>query len=270
MISIITISFNQNKFLPRCIESIRSQGFTNYEHVIVDPGSVDGSREFLSGLDDKRIKLCLKPDKGPAEGLNNGISVCTGDVIMYVNADDAMPPGTLRFVDDFHRNHPDDDILIGNGWTIDANDRPIAFIRSDRFTPLRYGLSVGTVLQQASSFKRRLLDRGLKFNVENRVNWDTELLFDIYKLRARFAYVNRSLGYFRIYDGTITTSGSFDEQLKIKRRELLDSSLTPRLLIIVKSLAPYARLFKFAKNRLLNTLRRPEFPEFLELKKESL
>ncbi|MBX7444918.1 MULTISPECIES: glycosyltransferase [unclassified Arthrobacter] len=266
-ISIVTISYNQVAFLPYCLESIRSQGFQDYEHIIVDPGSTDGSREIARSRADPKIKLIFEADSGPADGLNKGLAAATGDIFIYLNADDELPPRALQRLSDLHEEHSGSAILIGNGWTIDDEGRPIAYVMSDKFTPYRYALSVGTVLQQATSFKRQALT-GLRFNEENRVNWDTEFLFDALGARLTISNVRDCLGYFRLQDDSITVSGRYAAQLTAKRQSLIKLNAGLPAYLSGRLLAPLARIAKKSRTTAYNAVSRPVFPGLSRVQKE--
>lgn len=227
---------------------------------MVDPGSTDGSREWLESLDDKRVRLVFKKDSGPAEGLNNGLNACQSEIFIYLNADDELAPSALQATYDIHTRNPTADVVIGNGWTFDEHGRPIKFIRSDRFSPHRYAFSVSSVLQQATSFKWRLFDSGLRFDESNRYTWDTKLLYEASRLRARFLYVNDTLGYFRLHSESITASGRYEENLKISRDLLISSSVGPswQTLGAIGSLP--ARSIKYLINSVWKLWNRPKFP----------
>lgn len=68
-VSVVTISYNQAKFFPACIKSVAAQEGP-YEHIIVDPGSTDGSREIIEANRSHFSNIILEKDDGPADGLN--------------------------------------------------------------------------------------------------------------------------------------------------------------------------------------------------------
>lgn len=267
-ISIVTISYNQIDFLPLCVESIRSQDFDDYEHIVVDPGSSDGSREWLVDNSNSKMSLVFESDSGPADGLNNGVSHSKGEIFIYLNADDELPPGALRRIDDIHKRHAASDVIIGNGWTIDHLGNPVKHVISDRFSPFRYALSVGTVLQQATSFKRSALEGGLSFNAENRVNWDTEFLFDAAAANLSFINVQDCLGLFRLQDNSITVSGRYASQLASKRRELTTIHAGITAYRIGHALSPIARCYKRVTSIWTRITSKPSFPGLSRLQKD--
>lgn len=246
-VSIVTISFNQGGYLRRNRRSVEAQDYP-IEHVIVDPGSTDGSRELIRewAAEDPDVVAIFERDAGPADGLNKGFRAISGDVWLYLNSDDELAPGAIEHIVRVHADQPQIDVLIGNGWTIGADGAPIRFVRSDRFSPARYAAGVGTVLQQATSFKRRVRGPETIFNQGNRYNWDTELLFDLYRGGATFSYTDEVLGYFRLQPESITMSGRHLSGLQAERDRLISSVPNYPLL---RALSLPARALKRANPR---------------------
>ena len=104
-ISIITITYNSAKTLPRALESVRSQKYDEIEHIIVDGASTDGTVELVkayaaehqSGLASSKkgpggssIRWISEPDSGIYDALNKGIRMATGDVIGFLHSDDVF------------------------------------------------------------------------------------------------------------------------------------------------------------------------------------
>lgn len=259
-VSIITISMNQRHYLERCVSSVQGQSFEDFEHIVVDPGSRDGSQEWVASLSDPRIRLITEPDNGPAQGLNNGVKAAQGGIILYLNADDALPPEALHNAVKRHEQYPRADVIIGNGWTIGPGDEPIAFVRSDKFTPLRYSLGIGTVLQQATSIKRGIFDQGLTFNESNRFNWDSELLFDAFRMGASLRRVPDTLGYFRLQPESITMSGLYEAGLTAERRRLREIGLAGAPRFVATAASPFARAAKKVTNSVRDAISPPSFP----------
>lgn len=239
---------------------MRSQNFADYEHIVIDAGSSDGSREWLSSNSDEQTHLVFESDAGPSDGLNKGLLRSKGDVFLYINADDELAPEALARIDKLHSDHAGVDVVIGNGWTIDSLGNPVRHIRSDRFTPFRYASSVGTVLQQATSYKRGLIDNGIRFNLDNRVNWDTEFLFDAVSAGFKSLNVTDCLGYFRLQSNSITVSGRYDELLFTKRRQLISQHAGTAQARIGLLVSPLARIGKRLRTAWWNRTQTPVFP----------
>jgi glycosyltransferase involved in cell wall biosynthesis len=214
-LSIVTISFNQARFLEACIQSVVTQKTDGIEYIVVDPGSTDSSRDILEKSRPEIDNLILEPDAGPADGLNKGFAVATGDIFGYINADDRFVAGTFEFVRRYFVAHPEVDVLCGAIRIIDQNDRISLRARAaDQFNVRRYAAGVCIVGQQATFFRRTAFERVGGFNVANRVAWDGELLADFGLAEMNFATVRKILGDFRVYRGTISNSGhSYMEKL---------------------------------------------------------
>ena len=102
-ISIITITYNSAKTLPRALESVRQQKYDDIEHIIVDGASTDGTVEIIKnyskghskGPSDKvpstkEVRWVSEPDGGIYDALNKGIRMATGDVIGFLHSDDVL------------------------------------------------------------------------------------------------------------------------------------------------------------------------------------
>src|SRR3546814_11032429 len=76
--SVVTISYNQAKFLRRAIDSVLNQSGVDLEYIVVDPGSSDDSRAIIDSYGDRIGHRVYEPDQGPADGLNKGFAHATG------------------------------------------------------------------------------------------------------------------------------------------------------------------------------------------------
>ncbi len=94
-LTIITINFNHKDGLKRTINSIVSQTFTDYEWIVVDGGSNDGSKKLLEQYIDKFAWWCSEPDKGVYNAMNKGIAHATGEYINFMNAGDCFASPTI-------------------------------------------------------------------------------------------------------------------------------------------------------------------------------
>src|ERR1039458_1375445 len=92
-VSIVTISFNQAEFIERTILSVLTQDYLDIEYIVVDPGSTDGSRDIIERYRSRISKIILRPDRGAADGLNNGFAEATGEIFGFLNSDDLLRPG---------------------------------------------------------------------------------------------------------------------------------------------------------------------------------
>jgi glycosyltransferase involved in cell wall biosynthesis len=218
-VSVVTVSYNQAKYLRSCIDSVLLQDYADIEYIIVDPGSVDGSREIIESYGSKIIKI-FERDDGAADGLNKGFSVSTGDILYFLNSDDLVLPGALSFAVDFFKKNPLTDVLHGAGYIIDGDGNIQKYIRATRFGVDLYLYGCVNLLQQSFFFRRSAFERTSGFNRKNRVCWDGELFLDMKLAGAKFKAVSKPLGVFRIYPGTITSAAEHANKLRLAHKEL--------------------------------------------------
>lgn len=214
-LSVVTISFNQSRFLEDCIRSVLAQKTPEIEYIVVDAGSTDGSRDIIEKYSREIDRVILEPDEGPADGLNKGFSAARGEIYYYINADDKVAPGAFDFALKYFNMNPGVDVVCGASWMIDEGGRRKARKRtSDRFDSTRYVAGICTVVQQATFFRGSAFRAVGGFNKENRVAWDGEILVDMALAGCAFQTVFRILGEFRIYGDTITGSSGYREKYR--------------------------------------------------------
>ncbi len=225
-ISIVTISYNQVYFLKKCIDSVLEQNYPNLEYIVVDPGSSDGSRDLIDSYGDKIIRVYEK-DNGPADGLNKGFRIATGDVLFFLNSDDILKPRALEYVSNFFSRHGNIDVLMGCGDLINADGGLISLATATKFTAKRYLYGGVSFLQQATFFRAEAFCKVGGFNNKNRTCWDGELFLKMALNDCKFKFVSKQLGSFRIHDDAITGSGKFTE-LYIEQGKILFEEIMGR------------------------------------------
>ena len=220
-IGIVTISYNQAKYLPRAIESVNVADPQHLEYVIVDPGSTDGSRQLIERYRRRFSRVIFEPDQGPPDGLNKGFAATSAEILGYLNSDDCFTPGALDFVLRYFEQHREIDVLCGAIRIIDEQGRPSVRRRTpDRIDLRRYAYESCFFWQQATFFRRDAFLATAGFNLGSRTAWDGELVVDMALAGCRFAYTNKLLGDFRIYGDSITGSGRLRDALRSDRTHL--------------------------------------------------
>ena len=206
-LSIVTLSFNQAPYLERALESVLNQDYGDVEYIVIDPGSTDGSRDILARYADRLSALVLEPDAGPGDGLNKGFARATGDVLGYLNADDAYLPGAFREAMAAFAAPDRPDVVCGHGYIVDGNGKVTRRMRSAPFGLKRFAYGVSVQMQQSTFFRADAFARTPGFNNDNRTCWDAEILMELARAGARFRIVDRYWSLFRIYEGSISGSG---------------------------------------------------------------
>lgn len=217
--SIVTISYNQVRFLEQAIRSVIEQDYQDIEYIVVDPGSTDGSRELIGRYRERIDKVVFEPDTGPADGLNKGFSIATGDIYGFLNSDDLLLQGALSNIRSAFDKMPAVDVISGHTFVIDENDQKLCKFYSRYFSLFRYAYGAATLAQQSTFFRSTAYKKTTGFNVSNSVTWDGELWFDMARSGAKFSTYNKILSCFRLYQGSITGSKRLkEEQSKCDKR----------------------------------------------------
>ena len=87
--SIVVPVYNTEKYIRKCLDSIKNQTYTNYEVIIINDGSTDNSLEIINEYTkNKKFKVYTTKNKGLSEARNNGVKHCTGDYILFIDSDD--------------------------------------------------------------------------------------------------------------------------------------------------------------------------------------
>lgn len=127
LISVVMSVYNGEKYLETAIASILSQTVSDFEFIIIDDGSKDGTREILSrhSARDGRLKVISCENRGIAISLNDGLSVAQGSLIARMDADDiALPERFARQVA-YLEAHPDCGLIGGQILYTDPDNRPL-------------------------------------------------------------------------------------------------------------------------------------------------
>ena len=215
LISILTLSFNHYAFLPNNIESVSSQTYLNYEHLIIDAGSRDGSREYLLGQAKKNSKLVLifEPDDGPADGLHKAMKRALGEIIICLNSDDYFIPGALNSVAEMYLARPDAAGYTANGYVLNEKLGKKKFQFTDKVTSWRFSTGKLCVMHPSTAYNADFIrTNNLNFNTKSRTCWDWEMLADILIHKGKFVKTNRIWSVFRIHGNQRNSSGALTDE----------------------------------------------------------
>ena len=122
-LSIITPVFNGVGYISECIENVRSQSVEGIEHLIIDGGSTDGTRERVSELLAvyPHLRLVSEKDAGQSDAMNKSIRLASANIIGVLNVDDFYAPGAVAEGLAFLEHHSDVDFVAGNCRVINEN-----------------------------------------------------------------------------------------------------------------------------------------------------
>lgn len=219
-VSIVTISFNQVDFLEQAIQSVIGQDYDDVEYIVVDPGSTDGSRDFIERYRDKISRVIYDPDNGPADGLNKGFALATGEIFGFLNSDDILLPGAIRRAVEYLTENKHVDVVSGHTLITDEKGKIIRKSHSDRLTLTRAAYGAAVLMQQSTFFRANRYHESGGFNLQNKVAWDGELFIDMAMRGATFAVVDEFWSMFRLHNESITSSMRLDQAYRAYRKHI--------------------------------------------------
>lgn len=219
--SIVTPSYNQGRYLPDCIESVKAQTGVSWEHLVIDAGSTDETLNVLRAH--PHLKWVSEPDQGMSDGINRGFRKATGDWVMWLNTDDYLLPGALAKVAAVANQHPTADIIYGDCLFVDQARQPIRRKRDHRF---HFGvlLFYGCYIASTSTFlKRRIITDGQLLDLDYKVCMDFEYYVRLALAGYRFEYLPEVLAEFRWHGqntSTVLHTRRRAERLQVQRKYL--------------------------------------------------
>lgn len=176
-ITIVTPTYNCGHLIRRCIESVTSQGYPNLEHIVVDGGSSDDTVEVLKSY--PHLRWISEKDTGEANALNKGLTMVTGEIVCWLNADDYLHPDALLPVGEVFSNNPDWELVFGNTHMVDPHGKILwvknSFAGTSLKTLVKWWEHGSMPHQPSMFFRRRLFDRIGSLNESLHFSIDLEL-----------------------------------------------------------------------------------------------
>jgi glycosyltransferase involved in cell wall biosynthesis len=153
LVSIITPSYNQVRYLEQTIQSVLGQSYARLEYLLVDGASTDGSLEIIHKYADKFAWWVSEPDAGQAEAINKGLCRAHGKYVAWLNSDDIYLPGAIERAVSAFEQHPEAGMVFGDVLAIDQNGQTTNRLRYSDWSLL--DLMAFRVIGQPSVFMRR-------------------------------------------------------------------------------------------------------------------
>ena len=208
MISIITITYNAERWLERTMKSVLGQTSKEYEYIIVDGGSKDGTVDIIKRLEPQfegRLSWRSEPDKGLYDAMNKGIQRAKGDFVWFMNAgDEIYAPETLAHIVEAAKD--DTDIVYGKACIVNAEGVKVS--EHHKVTPpdlqRKHLLNGLVVCHQAILVRRSIAD---KYNTDYRICAD-------YDWVVRAVTASRKNAYLDEYVCKFLTEGVSQKQRK--------------------------------------------------------
>jgi glycosyltransferase involved in cell wall biosynthesis len=184
LFSIITTTYNCGAKIDRTWESLVTQDFADFEYLIIDGNSKDGTRERLAAIKDSRFRSSSEPDQGIYDAMNKGIERARGRYLFFLGAGDLLLPGVLQKIS---RHLPESDAALVYGNVLMGADN---LVYDGRFSRLK--LCCRNICHQAIFYGRDVFKLAGNFNLKYRIlaDWAFNLkCFGDGRIAARFVPV---------------------------------------------------------------------------------
>lgn len=164
LVSVILPVYNDERYIFNSVESILNQTYDNFELIIINDGSNDGTYDILNGFDDARLKILNKKNEGLVKALNDGISLANGNYIARMDSDDIAYVQRLEKQVIFLEKNKDIDILCTDVDLIDENGIIIGcaidrdFSMEAIYNFMRFKSTGKPIVHPSVMFRRGLID----------------------------------------------------------------------------------------------------------------
>ena len=172
LVSVVTPSFNQARYLEQTIRSVLEQDYPRIEYIVIDGASQDGSVEVIRKYESKLAYLVSENDSGQAEAINKGLARSTGEIIAWLNSDDYYLPGAVASAVKILEEIPDVVLVYGDMLAVDENGQTTNIMKYGQLSLA--DLLCFQIIGQPSVFFRRgalkkagLLDTALHFLLDH-------------------------------------------------------------------------------------------------------
>ncbi|MDR3137705.1 MAG: glycosyltransferase family 2 protein [Tannerellaceae bacterium] len=231
LVSIVVAGYNAERFVKKCLESISRQHYGDWEAVLVDDGSEDGTGEIFvkRAKEDSRFKAIVKENGGTSSARNKGLSVCTGEWVWFVDADDWLELCALEELSKIVQETDADIVGFNHFFNVPyqkgTNERMVEWKQraihpevltkegkdelkwlalgtmSPCYVEARTGLRIAPIREAWSKvFRRSFLEAyGIRFDEKVSIVEDTVFCFDAFVYANKVAIYNRYLIHYRMH-----------------------------------------------------------------------
>jgi glycosyltransferase involved in cell wall biosynthesis len=211
LVSIMMPAFNAAEFINQAIDSVLAQTYPHWELIIIDDGSMDETAAIVKANDESRIRYFYQPNAGEAAARNTALAYMQGELVAFLDADDAYLPDHLSTTISYLNQHPERDAVYTDGYHIDQDGRQLQTLSSRRRGPFEGGI-FEQVLRASDVFgpPMTMVIRRSLF-IEHNLGFDTRIVigpdwdFQAHLTEhANFGYLDRPTCLYRVHTSNIT------------------------------------------------------------------
>jgi glycosyltransferase involved in cell wall biosynthesis len=238
-ISIITVNYNNAEGLRRTIESISCQSYKNFEYIIIDGASTDGSKEVILNNEKNISYWVSEKDNGIYNAMNKGIKAASGEYLLFMNSGDFLYNETI--IEDVIKNLAEGDEIVYGDALVRNESKNWEVIQKH---PEKLNFSYfyrQTICQQACIIKKTLFDTIFFYNEDYKICSDWE--FFIYAIYIKLIRVRKIDFLITIYDSTGVSGNPNFKKIAVAEREKTLEKYFPLYI------EDYKLLLRYSSNR---------------------
>jgi len=245
MISIITPTFNSERFIEKCIKNVINQKCLDVEHIFIDNNSTDKTLEIIKKYSRKydHIRYISEKDKGQSDAMNKGIKIAKGEIISFLNVDDFYEQNTLNKILKIFAKLPEPSFVVGN-CNIWADNNKLITINKPKKLKLK-DMALGWYanhhpVNPSAYFYHKSIHKRIGY-YDTKDNYALDIDFILRAVQhSNVLYINQTFGNYRRIKGTKTYESiekGKNERLKKKvfKKYLKDLPISQRFEILLKS-----------------------------------
>jgi glycosyltransferase involved in cell wall biosynthesis len=226
-LTIVTPSWNGERFIREAVESITQQRYPDLEHIVFDARSTDNTLALLAQF--PNVMVHSEPDRGIYDALNKGVAQAHGEIIGFLNTDDLYPEGVLVEIGSMFAQDPDLDVVVGHSCLFETDDqgrRRVLFVRAHvnqngLWLP---ELAFGVPGFNGCFFRRRVFDKLGNLSIRYRITGDREFLMRLSIAGVKAARIDKPAILYRAHAGSLSMNPEKSNLLRIGR-EYVDMSM---------------------------------------------
>jgi glycosyltransferase involved in cell wall biosynthesis len=208
-ISILTPCRNGARFIADAIESVRTQGYPELEHLVLDACSSDGTLALLARCPD--VRVISEPDAGAHDAMNKGVALATGDVVGFLNVDDVYPDGALMEVGKRFAEDADLSVVVGQSVVFEhdaSGARKVRFVRTHRAGDGLWipELTFGVPGFNGCFFRRRIFAKAEPFRTDYAFTGDRKFLLELVLAGRKSALLDQPTIWYRLHPQSRTVN----------------------------------------------------------------
>ena len=232
-VSIVIDNYNYERFIAAAIESSLEQTYADTEIIIVDDGSTDGSRAIIDSYGNRFARKIFKENGGQGSAFNAGFAASTGDVLIYLDADDLLLPDAAATIAD----HADDSFakLTWQMQIVGSDGKPTGNLEPAE--PPEAGDMVGRLARRGpycfriaptsgNAWSRRYLERVMPLPEKSYRRGPDDYLLMLSPLYGATVRINRPISCYRRHaDNFLASQSEFEKMATLKRRHVISSDI---------------------------------------------